>query len=43
MNTIKKLRLVLEAQLIMDSEGGHKGKQKLIDIVEVLKDVVKNA
>lgn len=43
MNTIKKLRLVLEAQLIMVSEGGHKDKQKLIDLIEVLKDVVKNA
>ena len=43
MNTIKKLRLVLEAQLIMISEGGHKGKQKLIELIEVLKDVVKNA
>jgi hypothetical protein len=42
-NTIKKLRLVLEAQLIMASEELPKDKQKLKELIEVLRDVAKNA
>jgi hypothetical protein len=41
LNTIRKLRLVLEAQLIMASEEGSKDTQKLKELIEVLKDVAK--
>ena len=41
LSTIRKLRLVLEAQLIMASEEDPKDKQKLKELIEVLKDVVK--
>jgi hypothetical protein len=41
LNTIRKLRLVLEAQLIMASEEDPKDKQKLKELIEVLKDVAK--
>jgi len=41
MNTIRKLRLVLEAQLIMASEEGPKDNQKLKELIEVLKNVAK--
>lgn len=41
MNTIRKLRLVLEAQLIMASDEDPKDKQKLKELIEVLKDVAK--
>lgn len=41
LNTIRKLRLVLEAQLIMASEEDSKDTQKLKELIEVLKDVAK--
>ncbi|MCD4692400.1 MAG: ORF6N domain-containing protein [Calditrichales bacterium] len=41
MNTIKKLRLVLEAQLIMISNENTKDAQRLKGLVEVLRDVAK--
>ena len=41
MNTIKKLRLVLEAQLIMTSDENAEDAQRLKGLVEVLKDVAK--
>jgi len=43
MNTIRKLRLVLEAQLIMISDESPKDVQHLIGLVEVLKDVAKKS
>lgn len=43
LNTIKRLRLVLEAQLIIASEEDPKDKQKLKELIEVLRDVAKNA
>lgn len=41
LNTIRKLRLVLEAQLIMVSDEDPKDKQKLKELIEVLIDVAK--
>jgi len=41
MNTISKLRLVLEAQLIISSEEDPRDEQKLKELIEVLKDVAK--
>jgi hypothetical protein len=41
MNTIRKLRLILDAQLIMASEEDPKDRQKLKELIEVLKDVAK--
>jgi hypothetical protein len=41
MNTIRKLRLVLEAQLIMSSEKDPKDNQKMKELIEVLKGVAK--
>lgn len=43
MNTIRKLRLVLEAQLILASEEDLKDKQKLKELVEVLKDAARKS
>ena len=41
LNTIRKLRLVLEAQLIMASEEDYKDTQKLKELIEVLKIAAK--
>ena len=41
MNTIRKLRLVLEAQLIMIADENTKDAQRLNGLVEVLRDVAK--
>ena len=41
MNTIRKLRLVLEAQLIMIADENTKDAQRLTGLVEVLRDVAK--
>ena len=41
MNTIQKLRLVLEAQLIMIADENPKDAQRLTGLLEVLKDVAK--
>jgi hypothetical protein len=41
MNTIRKLRLVLEAQLIMVGDGNPEDAQQLKGLIEVLKDVGK--
>ncbi len=41
MNTIRKLRLVLEAQLIMASEKDPKDNQKMKELIEALKNVAK--
>lgn len=41
MNTIRKLRLVLEAQLIMIADESQKDTQRLKGLVEVLRDVAK--
>ena len=41
MNTIRKLRLVLEAQLIMIAGENTKDTQRLTGLVEVLRDVTK--
>lgn len=43
LNTIRKLRLVLEAQLIMISDESSKDGQHLKELVEVLKDVAKTS
>jgi len=41
MNTIRKLRLVLEAQLIMSTEKDPKDNQKMKELIETLKGVAK--
>ena len=43
MNTIRKLRLVLEAQLIIIADENPKDTQRLTGLVEVLKDVAKKS
>ena len=43
MNTIRKLRLVLEAQLIIIADENPKDAQRLTGLVEVLKDVAKKS
>jgi len=43
MNTIQKLRLVLEAQLIMISDEAPKDTNQLKGLIEVLKDVAKKS
>jgi hypothetical protein len=43
MNTIRKLRLVLEAQLIILADENPKDEQRLTGLVEVLKDVAKKS
>ena len=42
-NTIRKLRLVLEAQLIIIADENPKDTQRLTGLVEVLKDVAKKS
>jgi hypothetical protein len=43
MNTIRKLRLVLEAQLILIADENPKDAQRITGLVEVLKDVAKKS